>query len=128
MQPKSGFSISFWGVQCQARTKTVRPITQEKKRKKKATKDPRLPTRTKELSEESQSLPKIHTLAEKQPRLFALHPDCKVNKAENKVCEYEDDEEDEIKLVECGQVEAKWEREKWVWGMWGMVKRDGLQW
>ena len=39
---------------------------------------------------------------EKLPLLVAHHPtDWKVNKAENKVGEYEDDEEDEINLDEC---------------------------
>ena len=53
----------------------------------------------------SHSLLVIHALAEKQPLLVAHHPaDCKVNKA---VGEYEDDGEDEIKLAECGQVEAE---------------------
>ena len=34
---------------------------------------------------------------------FAHHPtNCKVKKAENKEGEYKDDEEDEIKLAECG--------------------------
>ena len=41
MQSKSGFSISFLGDQCEARTKTVHPITLKKKKcKKKATKYP----------------------------------------------------------------------------------------
>ena len=82
---------------------TVRPITlKKKKRKKKATKHPCLATRTKKLSVES------HALAKKQPLLVSHHPtDCKVNKAENKVGEYGDDEEDEIKLAECGRVEAE---------------------
>ena len=47
------FHNFFLWDQCEARTKTVRPFTlgKKKKRKKKATKHPRLPTRTKELSE-----------------------------------------------------------------------------
>ena len=71
---KSGYSISFWGDQCKARTKMVCPITLKwKKLKKKATKYPRFPTMTKELSEESQSLLVIHALAEKQPLLVVHH-------------------------------------------------------
>ena len=62
----------------------------------------------KELSEEPLTLSEIHALAEKQPLLVAHHPtDCKINKAENKVDEYEDNEEDKIKFAECGQVEAE---------------------
>ena len=46
----------------------------------------------KELSADSQSCPLSMRLQEKQPLLVAKHPtDCKVNKAENKVDEYEDD-------------------------------------
>ena len=67
-----------------------------------------MPTRTKELREESQSCPVIHAVAEKQLLLVAHHPtDCKDDKAKNKMGEYEDKEEDEIKLAECRQVEAE---------------------
>ena len=68
---------------------------------------------TKELREESQSLLVIYVLTEQQPLLVAHHPtDCKVNKAGKKVGEYGDDEEDEIKLAECVQVEAEVREEK----------------
>ena len=35
-----------------------------------------------------------------------------VNKAENKVSQYEDGEDDKIKLAECGQVEVEVREEK----------------
>ena len=55
----------------------------------------------KELREEALSRSVIHALAEQLPLLVAHQPtNYKVNKAENKVGECEDDEEDEIKLAE----------------------------
>ena len=62
-QSKLGFLLSFSWDQYEARTKTVYLITlKKKKHKKKATKHPRLLTRTKELSDESQSRQVIYAL------------------------------------------------------------------
>ena len=107
-QPKSGFSI-FGGDQCETRTKMVHPITLKKKKsKKKAYRTPLLTNMDKGAKRGVTACPVVHELAEKQPQLVAhLSTHCKVSKAENSVGGFEVDEEDEIKLTVCGQVEAE---------------------
>ena len=61
------------GVTMQGRTIMVHPITMKKMKCKKAIEHPRLPTRTKELSEESQSRLVTLALAEKRPLLVVHH-------------------------------------------------------